>query len=261
MKFAISFSVTHKTRCGNDEMKKRETALNSFQENLGYFFHDRGLLETALCHSSYANENGLPNSNERLEFLGDSVLGMAVAHKLYETYPDASEGELSNYRVEFVCRDALFGWAQSLDLATVLLKGKSLKGVFPPSIFADAMEAVLGAVYLDGQYDAAVRVVQRYLFGANKALASGGERDAKSMLQACLQGDDLELPRYEILSVKGPSHAPLFLIQVRAAGKIWSGEGGNRKEAELKAAAAALKDLGYLKNPDSKTIEREGCDL
>lgn len=216
--------------------------LHSFQEKLGYFFRDRGLLKTALCHASYANENGLPSSNERLEFLGDSVLGMTVAHVLYEVYPDATEGELSNCRVEFVCRDALARWAENVDLERVLLKGKSLKGhPLSPSVFADAMEAVLGAVYLDGGYDAAMRTVRRYLFGQDRMLSVRG-RDAKSRLQALLQAQELGLPRYEILSVKGPSHSPLFSVRVWAAGKSWDGQGPNRKSAELEAASSALRD-------------------
>jgi ribonuclease-3 len=225
--------------------------VNEFQENLGYFFRDRGLLETALRHASYAHENGLTESNERLEFLGDSVLGMVVSHVLYEVRPDATEGELSNYRVEFVCRDALVRWAEKLGLARVLMKGKSLKNHTPPSLFADAMEAVLGAVYLDGGYDAAVRTIRRYLFGSGTALLDGRNLDAKSRLQVFLQAENMGLPRYEVLSVKGPSHSPLFSVWVHAGGKTWSGMGASRKTAELAAAAAALEAM-KPKSPKEK---------
>ncbi|MDR1379371.1 MAG: ribonuclease III [Synergistaceae bacterium] len=224
--------------------------LHVFQEKLGYFFRDRGLLATALCHASYAHENGLAESNERLEFLGDSVLGMVVARVLYESCPDATEGELTRDRVEFVCRDALVRWAESLDVESVLLKGKSLKPA-PPSVFADAMEAVLGAVYLDGGHDAATRTIRRYLFGLGtsqmnsiKGLKNGGAWDAKSKLQVRLQSEEMGLPRYEVLSVTGPSHAPSFHVRVFAAGKTWSGRGASRKAAELAAAAAALEEIG-----------------
>ena len=217
--------------------------LRAFQEKLGYFFRDRGLLTTALCHASYANENGLADNNERLEFLGDSVLGMVTAHMLYETYPSATEGELTGHRVEFVCRDSLARWAEVLELSQILKKGKSLKGATPTSLLADAVEAVLGAVFLDGGYDAAVRVVRRYLFGAGTFLPGGGELDAKSRLQARLQANDSGLPRYEILSVTGPSHSPTFNVAVHAEGKTWLGKGPNRKTAELEAAAAALECL------------------
>ena len=236
--------------------------LDAFQEKLGYFFRDRGLLVSALCHASYANENGLPGSNERLEFLGDAVLGMVTAHVLYETYPEASEGELTSCRAKFVCRNALALWAGALGLDGVLKKGKSLKGAAlngdtfnggapkgatPPSMLANAVEAVLGAAYLDGGNDAVVRVVRRYLFGSG---IGGGELDAKSRLQAHLQADDQEkngLPIYRILSVTGPSHSPTFNVAVCVKGKTWHGKGPNRKAAELEAAATALE---YLEKGD-----------
>jgi ribonuclease-3 len=217
--------------------------LRDFQEKLGYFFRDGGLLTTALCHASYANENGLPCSNERLEFLGDSILGMVTAHVLYETLPEASEGELTNYRMEFVCRDALARWAGALDMAEVLKRGKSLKGSPPPSLLADAVEAVLGAVYLDGGYEAAVRVVRRYLFSSEAPFLRAGEQDAKSRLQARLQANGKGLPRYEVLSVTGPHHSPSFSVAVRAEGRTWLGKGQSRKAAELEAAASALECL------------------
>jgi ribonuclease-3 len=199
-------------------------------------------LATALRHASYAYENGLADSNERLEFLGDSVLGMIVSHALYETCPGASEGELSRRRVEFVCRDALARWAEGLGLAHVLMKGKSLKNSVSPSVFADAVEAVLGAVYLDGGFDAAVRVIRRYLFGSEPS-PGGGAPDAKSRLQVLLQAGEEGLPQYDILSMTGPSHSPLFRVRVRACGRAWEGEGPSRKAAELEAAARALSEL------------------
>jgi len=213
--------------------------LLAFQENLGYFFRDRGLLTTALSHASFAYENGRMDSNERLEFLGDSVLGLITAHVLYETLPDATEGELTENRADFVCRDALSQWAERLDIGRVLRTGKSLENI-PPSIFADATEAVLGAVYLDGGYDAAVRVVRRYLFGRG---VGGRELDAKSRLQTLLQAEHMGLPRYETLSVTGPSHSPSFNVRVHVAGKIWPGKGASRKAAEMAAATAALEEL------------------
>ncbi|MDR3230350.1 MAG: ribonuclease III [Synergistaceae bacterium] len=233
------------------------SALRSFQERLGYFFRDRELLHTALCHASYSNEQGLAESNERLEFLGDSVLGLAVAHALYEARPGATEGELSADRVDFVCRDALVSWSERLDLTSVLLKGKSLKGATPPSIYADAVEALLGAVYLDGGFDAAVRVIRRHLVASDRnSSLDGGSRDAKSSLQALLQGEALGLPRYEIVSVKGPSHAPRFCVRVFAAGRTWCAEGGSRKAAELEAATLALSALTLPAEQERECGER-----
>jgi ribonuclease III len=222
-------------------------ALRAFQERLGYFFRDGGLLTTALRHASYCYEHGLRGSNERLEFLGDSVLGMIVAHILYETYADASEGELSRRRVEFVCRDALARCAEELDLPRVLMRGKSLKNPVSSSIYADAMEAVVGAVYLDGGFDAAVRAIRRCLFGLGilANMTNNGEPDAKSKLQALLQAAEEGLPQYETLSMTGPSHSPRFRVRVRAGacGRTWEGEGLSRKAAELDAAARALADI------------------
>lgn len=220
-------------------MESREATLNSFQEKLGYFFHDGGLLETALCHSSYGNENGIPENNERLEFLGDSVLGMAVAVLLYEAYPQGSEGELSSLRSTFVCRGALLAWAERLGLPGLLRRGKSMKGIHPPSLFSDAAEAVLGGVYLDGGYDAALRVVRQYLLEVNGVPL--GAQDAKSRLQVRVQTGESGPPRYEILTVKGPPHAPLFSVRLQIAGQIWIGQGASRKAAELEAASLALK--------------------
>jgi ribonuclease-3 len=224
----------------------RANALRAFQENLGHVFRDGGLLETALRHASHAYENGLPDTNERLEFLGDSVLGMVVAHILYEAWPDADEGELSNGRVEFVRSGALVRWAEDLGLPNVILTGKSLRGGVPSSVFADAMEAVLGAVYLDGGRDAAARVIRRYLFRSG-VFNDPGERepDAKSRLQVFSQAGEEGLPKYEVLSVTGPSHSPLFRARVYVGtnSRFWEGEGPSRKAAELAAASHALAEL------------------
>jgi ribonuclease-3 len=219
--------------------------LRAFQERLGYFFRDGELLKTALRHSSFAYENGLSESNQRLEFLGDAVLGLITAHVLYEVRPSAAEGKLSSYRAALVCKEALVRWATRLDLARVVMTGKSVRRS-SPSILADAMEAVLGAVYLDGGYDAAMRTVRRYLLGSGVSLPGEGDPNAKSSLQNLLQAADMGLPRYEVLSVTGPSHAPSFKVMVHAAGRTWEGEGPSRKAAEAAAAAAALTNLENL---------------
>jgi ribonuclease-3 len=227
-----------------DTFKPDRTALHNFQEKLGYFFRDGGLLDTALCHASYAYENGMPVSNERLEFLGDAVLGLITAHALYEAYPDAAEGELSRLRVRFVSGEALSCWADDLELRCVLLKGKSLKGNIRSSILADGIEAVIGAVYLDGGYEAACRVVRRYLFGVEAD--AGKTADAKTTLQILAQAGKKTLPQYETVSMTGPSHAPHFKVRVHLDDRFWEGEGASRKAAEIDAAARALRDLGDL---------------
>jgi ribonuclease-3 len=216
--------------------------LRAFQERLGYFFRDGELLKTALRHTSFAYENGLSESNQRLEFLGDAVLGLITAHILYELRPSAAEGKLSSFRAALVCKEALVRWAERLGLACVVMTGKSLRRS-SPSVLADAVEAVLGAVYLDGGYDAAVRTIRRYLLEPGASLPGDGEPDAKSSLQNLLQAADMGLPRYQVLSVTGPSHAPQFRVFVYAAGRTWEGEGPSRKAAEAEAAAAALTEL------------------
>ncbi|MDR1741062.1 MAG: ribonuclease III [Synergistaceae bacterium] len=214
-------------------------SLMAFQRRLGYFFHDDSILSAALCHASYAYEHGLPVNNERLEFLGDAVMGVVAAHVLYETFPEASEGELTRRRVELVRGEALTDWADELEIALVLKCGKSLKDPSSSSIFEDAMEAVVGAVYLDGGFDAASRVIRRHL-----ATAKVGESEsAKSKLQALLQARGMELPSYRLLSADGPSHAPMFRVSVSAAGRTWEGTGTRRKNAEAEAAAKAVEDL------------------
>lgn len=201
-------------------------------------------MNTALCHASYAYENGLPYSNERLEFLGDAVLGMVTAHALYEAYPDAAEGELSRLRVRFVSASALSRWADDLELRRVLLKGKSLKSGASSSVLADGVEAVIGAIYLDGGLEAVCLVVRRYLFGAEADADAEKIADAKTTLQILAQADKKALPRYETVSMTGPSHAPRFEVRVHLDGRFWIGEGASRKAAEIDAAESALNDLG-----------------
>ena len=216
--------------------------MRDFQEALGYFFRDGELLQTALRHSSFAHERGGLPCNERLEFLGDSVLGLTVTQLLYETYPESSEGELSALKAELVCEKALACWADALSLARVLSCGKSMRGVTPPSLYADALEAVLGAVFLDGGYEAAGRVVQRRLFRLEGELTEADEsRDAKSRLQTWFQTRDWGLPRYELVSVDGPSHSPHFQVRVRLGNIECMGTGRTRKEAESSAASSALR--------------------
>lgn len=227
--------------------------LDALQDALGYRFDDRGLLEEALCHSSFSHEHGLAVSNERLEFLGDSVLGFIVARALYGMYPEAPEGELTRMRSELVREGALYRQALALRIPDVLLHGHSMKdGAIPQSVCADAVEALLGAVCLDGGIEAAERVVER-LFLAD---AEFGTRrlDPKSQLQIWLQARDMPLPHYELLSVRGPSHAPVFRVRARVGGVEYLAEGSTRRGAEsavaeqalagVRASAAALPDGG-----------------
>ncbi|MBR1672469.1 MAG: ribonuclease III [Fretibacterium sp.] len=216
--------------------------LDTLQDKLGYRFKDRGLLEEALCHSSFANEHGLPLNNERLEFLGDSILGFIVARALYRMYPEAPEGELTRMRAELVCGASLCRRAEALGVPGLLLHGNSMKdGALPSSICADAVEALLGAICLDSGVSAAEAVI-RGLF-LQEAEERAAVLDPKSRLQIWLQAHEFPLPHYELLSVRGPSHAPVFQVTVRANGLERAADGPTRKGAESAAAALLLDAL------------------
>ena len=216
--------------------------LDALQDALGYHFKDGGLLEEALCHSSFANEHGLPINNERLEFLGDSVLGFVIARALYHTYPDAPEGELTRIRAELVCGASLTKKAEALGVPALLLHGNSMKdGALPSSICEDAMEALLGAVCLDGGITAAERVIRGMFL--REAGTRAAVLDPKSQLQIWLQAREFPLPHYELASVTGPSHAPIFEAKARANGLERTASGSTRKGAESAAAALLLEAL------------------
>ncbi|MCR5346586.1 MAG: ribonuclease III [Fretibacterium sp.] len=216
--------------------------MDAFQDVLGYHFNDRGLLEEALCHSSFANEHGLSVNNERLEFLGDSVLGFIIASTLYKTYPDAPEGELTRMRAELVCGASLTRKAKILGVPGLLLHGNSMRdGALPSSICEDAMEALLGAVFLDGGVSAAEQVIRGMFLRDVETHAA--VLDPKSKLQIWLQARELPLPRYELAGVKGPSHAPVFEARVRANGFERTATGSTRKGAESAAASLLLEFL------------------
>jgi ribonuclease-3 len=214
------------------------------KRRLGYAFADPALLERALTHRSYAGGH-----NERLEFLGDSLLGCVVAILLYERHPGMPEGDLSRLRAALVNQASLFEVAQSLDLGDCLRLGEGeLKsgGFRRPSILADAVEAILGAVYLDGGFDAVREVIER-LFGPR--LDSAGTdppgKDPKTALQERLQGRRLPLPRYAVLQVGGEAHQQTFRVECRVdeLGVVVTGEGLSRRAAEQDAAQAALAAL------------------
>ena len=236
-------SVINSTVLSPQEKARIESRdLDALQDALGYHFKDRGLLEEALCHSSFANEHGLSFNNERLEFLGDSVLGFVMAHALYRTYPDAPEGELTRMRAELVCGASLTRKAEGLGVPGLLLHGNSMKDeALPSSICEDAMEALLGAVFLDGGTTAAEQVIRRMFLREVETRAT--VLDPKSQLQIWLQAHEFPLPHYELAGVTGPSHAPVFEARVRANGLERTASGSTRKGAESAAAALLLKAL------------------
>lgn len=222
--------------------------MKTLEEKIGYSFRDRSLLENALTHSSYANEHraaGVP-SNERLEFLGDSILGLVVADHLYRTRPDLPEGDLTRIRAALVCEGSLVQVAQALDLGSYLKLGKGEDhggGRARPSIQADAVESVLAAVYLDGGISAARRLIQHFILD-HISRVHDASKDHKTALQELVQrktGQDLS---YELVGESGPDHAKTFRMEVLLNGEaIGTGEGRSKKEAEQNAAAAAIQAL------------------
>lgn len=220
--------------------------MKTLEEKLGYEFQDSSLLEHALTHSSYANESrGRCTSNERLEFLGDSVLGMVVADHLYRTYPDLPEGELTRTRAALVCEESLVEVAKELDLGRCLRLGKGEEhggGRERPSIQADAVEAVLAAVYLDGGIGSARKIVQRYILSRSQQV--NAPRDYKTALQELVQRQPGSEIAYELVEESGPDHCRLFVMEVSVNGQVAGrGEGRSKKAAEQMAAKTAIKQL------------------
>ncbi|MCI9402183.1 MAG: ribonuclease III [Oscillospiraceae bacterium] len=217
--------------------------MESLESKLGYTFHDRKLLENALTHSSYANENrGGLSSNERLEFLGDSILGMVTADYLYKKHPDLPEGDLTRTRAALVCEESLVEVADQLGLGAYLKLGRGEEaggGRQRPSIRADAVEAVLAAVYLDGGLPEARKIVQRFIL--DKEAEKAASRDYKTALQEFVQRESGQVLTYQLVGESGPDHAKVFTVSVELNGReIGRGSGHSKKEAEQMAARAAL---------------------
>lgn len=221
--------------------------MKTLEAKLGYSFRDRSLLENALTHSSFANENrGSLGSNERLEFLGDSVLGMVTADFLYKEHPDLPEGDLTRTRAALVCEESLVEVADLLDLGAYLKLGRGEEaggGRERPSIRADAVEAVLAAVYLDGGLAEARKIVQRFIL--DKESEKSASRDYKTALQELVQRESGRVLTYRLTGESGPDHAKTFSVEVELNGKaVGAGSGHSKKEAEQMAAKAGIAHLG-----------------
>ncbi len=217
--------------------------LEALQEKLGYKFKDENLLITALTHSSYANENGTV-CNERLEFLGDAVLGFVSANYLYNNY-DLPEGDLTKHRAARVCEKALCVFATELDIGSCLLLGKGeerMGGRSKPSMLADAFEAVLAAVFLDGGLEEASRIALRFVARHDSLDDS---KDYKTILQEVVQRNHEENVEYVLVSETGPAHDRRFTVEVHLnSNVIGKGEGKSKKNAEQMAAKEALALMG-----------------
>ncbi len=225
--------------------------MQELEKKLNYTFRSPALLEEALCHSSYANEHrtGQIHSNERLEFLGDSVLGFVTAEFLFLQHPDLPEGDLTRIRAALVCEQSLYEVAQKLDLGRYLKLGRGEEaggGRARTSILADATEAVLAAVYLDGGITAAKALIHRVLLDVEREEAvEERRRDYKTALQEFVQRQADQVLTYRMAGEEGPDHAKTFLAEVLLNGKpLGTGSGHSKKEAEQAAAKAALSALG-----------------
>jgi len=224
--------------------------LTALQQTLGVSFNKLSLLEQALVHSSYVNENPgfAPASNERLEFLGDAVLGLIVAEKLYLDFSQLGEGEMTRLRAALVCQDTLARVARAIKLGDYLYLGKGEKasgGQRKPANLARALEAVIAAIFLDQgsstTRDATLRLFNKEL---QKMASQGVEVDYKSQLQEFLQAREQQVPVYRVVEATGPDHEKKFTVEVRLGDTVLGkGTGKSKKTAETEAARSALKLL------------------
>ena len=224
-------------------------AFQLIMDQIGYQFKNIKIIDEALRHSSFVNEQNDKNlnDNERLEFLGDAVLSLAVSHLLMIRYPGIDEGELSKMRANLVNESKLGEIARSLDLGHFVKFGKGelqSKGNEKQSILADAFEAVIAAVYLDGGYDNTFRII-RHLFKEHLDNLDNLEVivDYKSRLQEMAQVNQIPIPHYEIIREIGPDHDKTFLVKLTMGGIVTEGNGKNKKAAEQNAAGKAFKAI------------------
>lgn len=226
--------------------------LSCLEQKIGYEFRNPKLLRHALTHTSYANEQhkGHEGSNERLEFLGDAVLELASSEFFYRTRPDLPEGSLTKMRASFVCEPALAYCAEQIPLSPWILLGRGEEqtgGRMRPSIISDAMEAVIGAIYLDGGFEEARGFIYRFILDDIE-----GKQyfyDAKTILQEEIQKRGEGDLTYTLVSEEGPDHRKVFTSAVLFHGEeLARGSGGSKKHAEQQAAYEALRSLGIVKD-------------
>jgi len=230
----------------------RKKELQKFERKAGLRFRDFGLLNLAFCHRSYTNEHQDQNeNNEKLEFLGDSILGLVVSDYLFNSLPEKVEGDLARIKSFVVSEESLSELALSLEVDQYLLMGKGEEnsgGRLKKAILADTMEAIFGAYYLDNGYKEASRFILSLLIPQiDKVLENRHKRDFKTLLQEYCQKNFKAYPRYRLVKNSGPDHNKTFWIEVMVQDTAYGpGEGKNKKEAEQRAAAKAYLTL----NPD-----------
>ena len=233
---------------------KKEAQLAQLEKELGYSFSDASLLVRALTHVSYDRKKSAGH-NEVLEFLGDAVLDLAISDLLIRSFPEKSEGDLSRMRAALVNSTVLPEKAALLNLGLLLRLGKGEErsgGRDKPSILAGAFEALLGAVYRDGGYEAARRLVERY-FADDVKEKNLGQQDYKTRLQEISQMLFHAPPSYRLISESGPDHAKCFVTEIAVGGKmLGEGKGKTKKQSEQEAAKLALRELQQADLPDAK---------
>lgn len=220
---------------------------SELEKGLGYTFRDKKLLENALSHSSYANEKrDGRTSNERLEFLGDSILGFVTADFLYALHPDKPEGDLTRIRADLVCERNLAKAAGTIRLGEFLLLGHGEDhggGRTRDSIVSDAMESVIAAAYLDGGFQAAKGIIDRLIL-SDLPKGRPGNFDYKTMFQELVQREKDQVIQYELTGQSGPDHDKVFEVDVRLNGAVVGhGQGRSKKKAEQAAAEQAVANL------------------
>lgn len=223
--------------------------MKTLQKTIGYQFKNEELLKNALTHSSFAHERKNPEScNERLEFLGDSVLSVVVADYLYHNYPGTPEGELTRIRAASVCEKALYGFAKSIGLGSALLLSRgevNTGGRNRPSILADAFEALIAAIYLDGGMAPAKAFILKYVTPALDHQRKGAYKDFKTLLQEVIQQNPEDRLTYLLVEESGPDHDKSFKYEVHInSNLVGTGVGRSKKEAEQAAAKEALELMG-----------------
>ncbi len=218
------------------------------EARIGHTFKDPGLLVRALTHASVAEQR--VDSNERMEFLGDSVLGLIVSERIYHRYPDLLEGEMTKIKSTAVSRQTCAQIARNLGLQEFLVLGKGMQGSdgVPQSLAAAVLESIMAAVYLDGGYGAAERFIGPLVDPLiERAFASGHQENFKSVLQQHAQQTDQDPPMYRVLDEKGPDHAKCFKVAAEMSGRRFAAcWGQSKKQAEQMAALAALEELGLI---------------
>jgi ribonuclease-3 len=224
--------------------------MNELEEKIEYHFKNQSYLKTALTHSSYANETkAAGGSNERLEFLGDSILGVVVADYLFKNFPDLPEGDLTKKRAALVCEKACCGFSKQLDIGKHLLLShgeQNSGGRTRSSILADAFESVIAAIYMDGGMEEARKFILRFVLPLLQTAKPKAFKDYKTALQEIIQQNPEERLEYVLIGESGPDHDKHFTVEVHLnSNVIGKGGGRSKKEAEQQAAREAMELMGY----------------